>query len=64
MDVSLREAFDIAFGADFANFIELLYLSDIGIHAWVGMLIFAALFPLCWCLPLPNFKQNCDKKNR
>ena len=46
MDISMMEAFDVAFGADFANFIELLYLSDIGIGVWIGIFVTAFIFPI------------------
>jgi glucan phosphoethanolaminetransferase (alkaline phosphatase superfamily) len=37
MDISFCEGLSIAFGADLQNFIELLYLSDLGIGAWIGL---------------------------
>lgn len=45
MDVSLSEAIDIAFGADFANFIELLRLADIGMDVWAALCVVAIAFP-------------------
>lgn len=61
MDVSMREAFDIAFGADFANFVELLYLSDIGMAAWMGVFAFAVLFPMLGIL-LYKLSSHLAKK--
>lgn len=46
MDVSFAEAMDIVFGADFNNFIELLYLSDIGITLWIIIFSFIVILPL------------------
>lgn len=45
MDVSFSEGLYIAFGADFANFMELLRLADIGMIAWAVMFFLAVVFP-------------------
>ncbi len=42
MDISFIDGLSIAFGADWDNFIELLYLSDLGLWSWT--LFFMALF--------------------
>lgn len=46
MDVSLLDAYHVAFGADLVNFIEVLYLSDIGIVSWITIFALVAIFPL------------------
>ncbi|MCH9631606.1 MAG: hypothetical protein S4CHLAM37_16300 [Chlamydiia bacterium] len=61
MDISMIEAFDVVFGADFANFIELLYLSDIGISAWIGVFIVAIVFPILGIV-LYRLSSNLAKK--
>lgn len=45
MDVTFCEGLSIAFGADFENFLELLYLSDLGLGAWLSLLIVAIAAP-------------------
>jgi len=41
MDVSFCEGLSIAFGADVQNFLELLYLSDLGLGAWITLFVVA-----------------------
>lgn len=45
MDISFCEGISIAFGADLQNFLELLYLSDLGLGAWLTLLIIAVATP-------------------
>lgn len=61
MDVSFPEALDIVFGADFDNFIELLYLSDIGIMLWMIIFSFAILVPIIGVL-FYRLTLNLSKK--
>jgi hypothetical protein len=45
MDLSFKEGLYSAFGADLANFIELLRLTEIGMSMWVIMLVVGIAFP-------------------
>lgn len=60
MDISLAEGLDVVFSADIANFIELIYLTDIGVFTWVLFFLGLVILPLFGVL----FYRMCDKLSR
>lgn len=63
MDLSLIDAYYTVFGADFANFIELLQLTELGLHVWVVLFIILALFPGIGIVFYRFSHKICHRKN-
>jgi hypothetical protein len=63
MDLSLIDAYYTVFGADFANFIELLELTELGLQVWLVLFIALALFPGVGVLLYRFSYKICHRKN-
>jgi len=62
MDLSLIDAYYTVFGADFANFIELLELTEMGISTWIVVFVTLLLFPLLGIFLYKVSYKFCEKK--
>ncbi|MEI8300489.1 MAG: sulfatase-like hydrolase/transferase [Chlamydiota bacterium] len=63
MDLSLIDAYYTIFGADLANFIELLELTELGLHIWAIIFVALALFPAVGVLFYRFSHKICFRKN-